>query len=410
MKLRPIGPDSRRAGAARATLFVLVFVDLIGFGILSPLIPFYALRLGLAPEVVTLIVAAHPFAQFLAMPLLGWMSDRLGRRRILLFSMAGHAAAYLLLAVADRWEILLFARVLSGATSANLATAYAYVTDTTAAAERPRELGRISAAFGLGFMAGPLLGGLLAGGTSAADADYVRPAIIAAGLSLVSFLGIFLFLPESRPAKASGRSVCPAPRLYRRPELAGLVFVGFLVILFVAVREAILAIWAHDRHALGPPAVGLLLGASGATVVAVQFLLAGPLALRFGSFRLVQAALLLFALGWTLLLLAPGLPMMLLAMIVSGFGMALFQTNMQNLLAEVAHPEQRGRVIGLFQSGSALARFIGQGGAGTLYAGLGPSVPFLFGALAMIPATAVLAVLRSRLYGQAPGASGQPAE
>ena len=161
-------------------LFAVVFIDLVGFGILAPLVPFYVERLGARPELITLIIAAHPLAQSLAMPLWGTLSDRRGRRPVLLASMLGHGAAYLLLGFADSLWLLLLARILSGATSANLSTAYAYIADVTTPEERAGAMGRVSSAFGLGFAIGPALGGLLAGGTTMDDANLLRPAIAAA--------------------------------------------------------------------------------------------------------------------------------------------------------------------------------------------------------------------------------------
>ena len=179
-------------------LFAVVFIDLVGFGILAPLVPFYVERLGARPELITLIIAAHPLAQSLAMPLWGTLSDRRGRRPVLLASMFGHGAAYLLLGFADSLWLLLLARILSGATSANLSTAYAYIADVTTPEERAGAMGRVSSAFGLGFAIGPALGGLLAGGTTMDDANLLRPAIAAALFSFSAFLAIFAFLPETR--------------------------------------------------------------------------------------------------------------------------------------------------------------------------------------------------------------------
>ncbi|MCC7330532.1 MAG: MFS transporter, partial [Gammaproteobacteria bacterium] len=139
---------------AFATLFAIVFIDLVGFGIVIPLVPFYVERLGAGPELITLIIALHALCQSAAMPLWGTISDRYGRRPVLLASMLGHVASYLMLGFADSLWLLALARVISGVTAANLSTAYAYIADITSPAERAGAMGRISAAFGLGMAVG----------------------------------------------------------------------------------------------------------------------------------------------------------------------------------------------------------------------------------------------------------------
>ncbi|MFT4026357.1 MAG: MFS transporter [Novosphingobium sp.] len=385
-----------RSAAALATLWTVVFVDLIGFGILAPLVPFYALRTGLGAEMVTLVIAAYSLSQFVAMPVWGHISDHYGRRPVLLASMAGHALSYVLLAQADSWQMLLLARVLGGITSANLATAYAYVTDVTAPEERARHLGRLSAAFGMGFVIGPMLGGLLSGSGGIEQANFALPAYAAAALSALSFLGILFLLPESNRTgteeapRSKASMLASLASLRRQPRLAGLVSLCLIVITFVAAREAILAIWAHDVHGLGPRYIGLVLGVSGATIALFQFAAMGPLAKRFSSYTLVKAAILLYAAGWLGLLLATTWLNIALAVLVAAIATALFQTNMQTLISEQALPSERGLAMGVYQSSSSMARFIGQAGVGTVYAFVSPSAPFALGVLMMIPALLLL--------------------
>ncbi len=384
-----------RSPTALAMLWLVVFVDLIGFGILAPLIPFYALRTGLGAATVTLVIAAYSLSQFFAMPVWGHISDRFGRRPVLLVSMAGHALSYVMLAYVQSWEMLLASRILGGVTSANLATAYAYVADVTGPEERARHLGRLSAAFGLGFVVGPLLGGFLSGAGGLDQANLARPALAAAGLSALSFLGILFLLPESN---SQGTGVSRRkPGLFaglssvgRRPKLAGLVLLCLIVITFVAAREAILAIWAHDVHGLGPRDIGLLLGISGGTIALFQFFAMGPLADRFGSFLLVRASLLIYIVGWLGLLMSKNWIHLALSMFAAAIATALFQTNMQTLISEEAAPEERGLAMGVYQSSSSMARFLGQASVGSVYLFLAPSAPFLIGAAMMVPALFLL--------------------
>ena len=423
------GLDSQQSRRALWALWVVVLVDLIGFGILNPLIPFYALRTGLSVDAITLVIAAYSLAQFLMMPIWGHLSDRFGRRPILLFSMLGHAATYCLLAVADTWYLLLAARVLGGITAANLATAYAYTADITPKSGHAKAFGRISAAFGLGFVIGPALGGLLAGGgDELAQVNFVAPAMAAAGLSLASCIGILFFLPESRPVAArfaqpnmtqseKTRPVKAQPGLLEglravggHQIIMGLLFVGLMVISFMAVREAILAIWAHDRLGLNPRQIGMVVACSGGVIVLMQFFAMGPLSRRFGSERLVQVAMLLFALCWLALTLSQSLWHVMLATALGGIGTALFQTNLQTLVAREAGQEDRGLVLGAYQSSSALARFVGPAVAGSSVVHVGKDAPFLIGAIVMVPAFLLLRWVIQMRTGASTPAAGRPSD
>jgi MFS family permease len=399
---------SPRSMQARWTLWLVVFVDLIGFGILAPLVPFYAINTGLTPATITLVIASYSLCQFAAMPLWGHISDKYGRRPVLLVSMLGHAVSYAMLGFADTWQILLLSRVLGGVTSANLVTAYAYVTDVTPQAERAKAMGRISAAFGLGFVVGPALGGLLAGGTTLADTNLLRPALAAGGLSLLSFVGILLFLPESHDPAAASKAGETRPGMLhgfgsvlRRPMLAGLVAVCIIVITFVAAREAIFSIWAHDTMGLSPRQIGMLLAVSGATITLFQFFAMGPLAKRFDSVTLVRVALGLNFVAFAGLILATDIVHVAAATIFASSATALFQTNMQTLISTGAGSHERGMIMGVYQGSSSLARFGGQAVAGSMFSFIGPNAPFAIGAVMMVPAFVLLTWV-GRRYVDAP--------
>ncbi len=165
-----------------ATLFLIVFVDLVGFGLIIPLLPFYGEHFHASPATVGLLMAVYSFAQFLAAPLWGRLSDRIGRRPVLACSLAGATLSYLWLAFAQDLWMLFAARALGGFMAGNIATAFAYVADVTTPANRAKGMGIVGAAFGLGFIFGPAIGGVLAG-HDPANADYTSPALVAAALS-----------------------------------------------------------------------------------------------------------------------------------------------------------------------------------------------------------------------------------
>lgn len=389
---------------ANLVLLVVVFVDLLGFGILGPLIPFYVERMGASAELITFVVALYSLAQFAAMPLWGYLSDRIGRRPVLALSMLGHALSYLLIAYADSVWLLAFARIFGGATSANLATAYAYVADTTTPQERAKALGRISAAFGMGFVLGPVFGGLLAGGNSVEEANFLLPALTAAGMSFLSFAGIMLFLPESKPENAPA---APGKRrlgliesfhtALARPVIGMMAFLCFLVIIFVAMREAILPLWAHFVHDLSPVDIGIMLGISGGTVTLMQIFGIGPLTKRFGEVALVKSAIVLYALGWLGLIFSVSLMQICLALILAAAATAMFQTCLQSLLSQQAGAHERGTIMAVYQSSSSLARFSGQALAGSAYGQINPNAPFTLGVIAMIPAFGLMYLIGRRV-------------
>jgi MFS family permease len=390
-----------------AVLWLVVFVDLLGFGVLIPLIPFYGVRLGLSPEWVTLVISLHSLLQFVGAPILGRLSDRYGRRPVLALSMAGHAAAYAMLAFADTLWLLVLSRLLSGFTSGNLAAAYAYVSDVTPPERRAAGLARISAAFALGFALGPLLGGLLAGAGEVSEARFAAPAFAAAALSLLSLLGIALFLPEShvvrrgagQPAAGAAPGAARPDRraLLRDAALRLMVVLSLGVLTFAAMRESLMALWLHDEMRLDTHTIGLVFTVNGMIVALTQFTATGWLAQRFGEMTTLRVGIVCYGASWAGLVLSGGLATVMLATAAGAIGTALFGTSLQSLVSQRAAPTTRGAVMGLYQSSSSLARFGGAALSGTLYGQLGHDVPFTLGALAMLPALAITAIIATRL-------------
>ncbi len=403
-------------------LFLVVFIDLLGFGIMIPLVPFYVERLGVGPELITAILALYSLMQFIVTPFWGYVSDRIGRRPVLLMCMAGHVGAYVLLAFADTLTLLVLARLLGGFTAGNLAAAYAYITDITPPQERSRHLGKISAAFGLGFVLGPGLGGLLAGTGDIADANFMRPALAAAGLSALAFLAIAAFLPESH-TRTAGDAAGPARRpalhealglVLRRRTIAMMILLCLIVITFAAMRESIFSLWANHQFGYNAATIGLFFSFNGVIITLVQFFAMGPLTARYGEHTLLMVGMGMYTLCWIGLILAQGMVTLFMAMAASGVGTALFGTSLQSLLSRRAGAHERGVVMGAYQSTSSLGRFFGQTVSGTLYGQVGPNAPFALGALAMIPAFIIAFMIGRRLQhetrvgdAQAAGASAR---
>src|SRR5437660_9304426 len=281
-------------------LFLIVFVDLVGFGLIIPLLPFYGERFAASPQQVTILLAVYSLMAMIAAPLWGRLSDRIGRRPVLMASMLAAAVAYLWLGLASALWMLFAARALAGACAGNIAAAQAYIADVTPPERRARGMGMIGAAFGLGFIIGPALGGIVAG-NELATADLETPGLIAAGLSFAAFLGVVLFLPESLPtavrARQSRSRIAVLQSVLQRPMLDRLVAVFFLVILAFAGMESTFAMWAMRQFGWGPAQVGYALTLVGLLSAIMQGGLIGILARRCGEERLMLGGLALIALG-----------------------------------------------------------------------------------------------------------------
>jgi DHA1 family tetracycline resistance protein-like MFS transporter len=390
-------------------LFLIVLIDLIGFGLVIPLLPFYAERFSATPQQVTILLATFSAMQMLAAPILGRLSDRAGRRVVLMTSMSAAALAYLWLAFADALWMLFAARALAGICAGNIAAAQAYIADVTPPEKRARGMGMIGAAFGLGFIIGPALGGVLAG-HDLATANLRAPGLLACGLSVVALLGVLFVLKESLPA-----GLPPRPRKSRlvalrdalaRRSLARLLVVFFLAILAFGGMEATFALWAMAQFGWGPAQIGYIFTYIGVLSAVMQGGLIGRLTARFGEEKLLVAGLALIALGLLALPAAHDLPMLVVAVSGLALGMGAMQPSLNSLISRRAGAEEQGEVLGVAQSVASLSRVLGPLLAGALFAGLGRDSPFLAGMVLVV----VAAALSWRLPPTASSAAPRPAE
>ncbi len=364
------------------TLFLIVFVDLVGFGLVIPLLPFYAVRFGASPQQVTLLLAVYSLMQLFAAPLWGRLSDRIGRRPVLMTSMAASVVAYLWLGAADALWMLFAARALAGACAGNIAAAQAYIADVTTPENRARGMGMIGAAFGLGFIFGPALGGFLAG-ADPATANLQTPAWVAAGLSLAALCGVLVLLRESRSAEERAQAVPRLSRVgaihgaLRRPVLSRLILVFFLVILAFAAMESTFALWAMAQFKWGPEQVGYVFAYIGVLSAILQGGLIGRLAHRFGEERLLLAGLVLICAGLLALPFARDVAWLGVAVSGLALGMGLTQPSLNSLISRRAGRAEQGSVLGVTQSVGSLSRVLGPALAGMLFGELGRASPFL---------------------------------
>jgi len=373
-------------------VFFTVLLDLLGFGMVLPLLPFYAQEFGAGPFGVTLLFASFSLAQFVFAPLWGRLSDRVGRRPVLLVSILGAIAAYTLFAFAWSFPILLIARTASGVAAANYSIGQAYVADVTPPEERAKGMGMLGAAFGLGFVLGPVLGGL------AGKLGYAAvPA--AAGILAVINLGLALFLlPESLPADRRGKEVSgrwagseDVRRAAGNRQVALLMVLFFLVILSFASMESTIGLFVEKRYGFGFFETAMLFTFLGVIMVIIQGGLLGRLAKRFGERRLMVTGIACMTAG--LLLLPMGKVVALLGVTTAllATGMGLHNPSTLSLISRLTDEHRQGGTLGVTRSLGALARGVGPLWGGWAFGALGPAWPF-WSAAALMACALVLAV------------------
>lgn len=390
-------------GKPLPVLFLTVFLDLLGFGIVIPLLPFVAQDTGANGLMVTLLMASYSLMQFLMAPVWGRLSDRMGRRPVLMASIGGSILGLVLFAVSESYLSLLLARVVHGAANGNIAVAQAYVADVTTPQDRARGMGILGAAFGLGFVFGPAAGGLLgAHGLMVAG-------LAAAGLALVNLVLAFFLLPESRPpAKARPHALDPSRRPWRLVDAGALrqaartgnlgvyVLVGFLVTVGFSAMESTFALWSHAALGWGSWENGWLFTYVGVLIVLVQAGLIRPLRKRFGERPLAVAGLAGLALGLGVLPFAAGLGLLLLATGILAVANGVLQPNLSALVSLEGRAEEKGSMLGVYQGVGALGRVVGPILAGVTFTYVGIAVPFAVGAALAALACVVLLRASSR--------------
>jgi DHA1 family tetracycline resistance protein-like MFS transporter len=331
-------------------IFVIVFVDVLGFGLILPLLPYYATELGATPVVIGLLVASYAIAQVIGVPILGRLSDVYGRRPILIVSILGTTAGFLILGFASSLWMLFLGRVLDGLTGANFVVAQSYISDVTDSRNRARGLGLTGAAFGLGFIIGPALGGALS------NISYSAPAFVAAGVALTNIVLVLVFLPETltpeRKAELakqprSGFTIRRLREALRKPLFGNVLVLRFFFWFAFAIFQGTFTQWGLLALDLTPQTNGYILGYVGMISVLVQATLIGPLTRRYREVRLVVWALAAAAVCLPLWSASVNVAMLVIVLAPLGIAIAVENTVGSSLLSKSVGPDEIGGAFGL---------------------------------------------------------------
>ena len=371
--------EASRKRSPLAVLAMAVLVDMLGFGIVIPVLPFYALELGATPLEVTVLIASFSATQMAATPIWGRVSDRRGRRPLIIAGLFASAVSYLIFGLAHSVAVLLLSRMAAGAAGGTISVAHAYVADTTKAKERAHGMGVIGAAAGLGVMLGPAIGGL-----SAARFGYAAPGFVAAALCALNGLAAIWLLPESRTARervASARRGQAATwrgwlQAMTSQPLALLLGIYFLGITSFTALTGLLALYFEHRFAIGAEQMGILFAISGGCTVVVRGALLGRLVKRFGEIATVRVGAISLALAFVLIPLMQDFRLALAAVPLYAFGAGTLFPSLATLTSLATDADSQGSILGGSQVVGGLGRVVGPLWAGLLFQEVAPSTPF----------------------------------
>lgn len=339
-------------------LFLTVFIDLIGFGIVIPILPLYAEHFHASPIVIGWLTGIYSGMQIIFTPILGKLSDRLGRRPVLFVSIIGTAIGFALMGLAHGLPLLFAARILAGITGGNIAIPQAYIADVTAPEKRSRAMGLIGAAFGLGFTFGPLIGGLMS------RISYSAPFYFSAGLAVINAALVYLILPESLSREHRERphekaSIAEVFRHGRGAMFAIVLGTYFFLIVGFSIMTTLFALFTEKRFGYDAQANGYMFGFVGIVSVIVQGGLIGRLIKMFGEVALARTGMILTTVSLALLPMANNLAFLLLVSAGLSAGSGFASPPLSGLASQMVEANWQGRALGVLQSAGSTARLLG---------------------------------------------------
>ena len=346
------------------TIFTIILTDLIGFGIIIPLLPTLSDKLNIHGYWLGLLVASYALAQFVSAPILGNLSDRYGRKPILIISKAGTVIAYIMFAFAGNFPILLLSRLIDGFTGGNITAARAYISDITTKENRSRGMAIIGISFGLGFILGPALGGIF----YSIGGSQTLPALVGAGLCLFSLILTQLFLDESH---REGQVINHRPfsiknflEIFKHPVIQQILIVQFIVMLAMSGFQTTLSFFTDSLFAFSPQNNSYLFVYLGVISLIAQGYLSSHKSKDIHGYA--KVGVIIYAIGTGLIAISPNVWFMFFAVAVSSIGSSLFSVFLPTLLSTVDSKDPEGEIMGAYEGISSLARVVGPALFGSL--------------------------------------------
>ena len=386
---------------AAPSLIAVIFINMLGFGIIVPLLPFYAQSMSAEPWQISLIFSAYAMGGFFGEPFWGRLSDKWGRKPLLISTISGNCLCYLALAFAPNVLTAFIIRFLGGLASGNGAVIQGYIADVTPPERRARMMSRQGAAWNVGMIVGPAVGGAFAH-VGSGPIGFRIPLFIAAGLSGLAAIAIIVFIRESR---VRDQSISHRPSRWSaigealgHPVIGRLMLLTFLVGFAFNGIESIFGLWGQAKFGWGPPQISICFAVTGAVAAVTQFFVTGPLSERYGEGRMLAVGMAMTVLGCLLQPLSTGLVSTTALMCLTAVGQSVAWPNVGALISRTADPHRQGQILGLNNAAGAFARFVGPLCAGLTFAGISINAPFWQAAIIVAPAI-LLALSAARRAG-----------
>ena len=364
-------------------IFLIIFVNLLGFGIILPLLPYYVESFGAGAITIGLITATYSLFQIISAPILGDLSDRYGRRPVLVISVFGTALSFGLLGIANSIPLLFLSRIIDGATGGNISTAQAYIADITTKENRTQGMGIMMAAFSLGFILGPALGGMLS------VYGYAVPAFVAGGVALFATILAYFFLPESHKVDKTKNNIAKKKKFVifsfrdffdalTHPEIGLMLSISFMTMFAFSLMQGTFALFTEHSLHLTAKTNGLIFAYLGLVGIIVQLFLLKQILKRITEHRATIISITLLAISLALIALSTNLTILLLAVTLLALGNAVSRPLIAGHISKLTPDSEQGNVAGMNQSVGSVARLIGPLLGTFLYSQIGTKSPYFF--------------------------------
>lgn len=364
-------------------IFLIVFIDLLGFGLILPLLPFIAEKYKANVAQIGFLTASYSFFQLIASPILGRLSDRYGRKKLLIISQIGTAVGFLILGLAHTLPLLFLSRIIDGITGGNISIAQAYIADITTKENRAKGMGMLGAAFGLGFIFGPAIGGFLA------RFGYSYPAFFATGISIITIITTYFFLPETvnlkkaADSKRSAFTLSEFKKIMTNKSISYLILVFFLLNSAFSILQGNFALWTQAKFGFGPTENGLFFAYIGILAVIFQLKLLPIMIKRFHEKKLLVYSTLVLFFGFILMPVSPLPGFLFFTQFLIVLGNSMANPSIQALASENIPRQEYGGTLGFLQSAGGLGRIIGPIVGGEVFFHFGKDIPFYLSAIVL---------------------------